>query len=47
MFTDIHFGVKGNSPLRQKMCAMAVKCIVDEIKRRRIENVVFCGDFFH
>lgn len=47
MFTDIHFGVKGNSPLRQKMCAMTVKCIVDEMKKQSIKNVVFCGDFFH
>ena len=26
---------------------MTVKCIVDEMKKRSIKNVVFCGDFFH
>ena len=31
VFTDQHFGVKSNSPLRQKIGAMAIKSILDAI----------------
>ena len=47
VFTDQHFGVKGNSPLRQKIGAMAVKCMLDAISRDSIDNIIFCGDYFH
>jgi metallophosphoesterase superfamily enzyme len=47
VFTDQHFGVKGNSPLRQKIGALVIKKLLDAIDRRQISNVIFCGDYFH
>lgn len=47
VFTDQHFGVKGNSPLRQKIGAMAIKSMLDAISRDNIGSIIFCGDYFH
>ena len=47
VFTDQHFGVKSNSPLRQKIGVLAIKNILDAVKSRQIDNIVFCGDYFH
>lgn len=47
VFTDHHFGVKGNSPLRQKIGALVIKKILDAIQRDNISNIIFCGDYFH
>lgn len=47
VFTDHHFGVKSNSPKRQVIAAKAIKCILNEIDASKIENVIFCGDYFH
>ena len=47
VFTDHHFGVKGNSPSRQKIGAMAIKDILDAISAYSIKNIIFCGDYFH
>ena len=47
VFTDQHFGVKGNAPSRQKIGIKAIKCILDEIDQSRISNIIFCGDYFH
>ena len=47
VFTDQHFGIKGNSPLRQRIGAMAIKKMLDAIDKDNISNVIFCGDYFH
>ncbi len=47
VFTDQHFGVKGNSPLRQKIGVLAIKRILDAIDKDSIHNIIFCGDYFH
>lgn len=47
VFTDQHFGVKGNASSRQKIGILAIKGMVDTIQRRNIKNVIFCGDYFH
>lgn len=47
VFTDQHFGVKSNSPLRQRIGALAVKKMLDAIDKDCIQNIVFCGDYFH
>lgn len=47
VFTDQHFGVKGNSPKRQVIGAKAIKCILDDIQAKGIDNIIFCGDYFH
>lgn len=47
VFTDQHFGIKGNSPLRQKIGAMVIKKILDYIDKEKTSNIVFCGDYFH
>lgn len=47
VFTDHHFGVKGNSPSRQKIGAIAIKSILDTIAKENVSNIIFCGDYFH
>lgn len=47
VFTDQHFGVKSNSPLRHKIGIMAIKSILDAVSRDNVQNIVFCGDYFH
>lgn len=47
LFTDQHFGVKSNSPLRQKIGVMAIKKILDALSRDKVSNIIFCGDYFH
>ena len=47
VFTDQHFGVRSNSPLRQRIGAVAIKKILDAAKEDDIANIIFCGDYFH
>lgn len=47
VFSDQHFGIKGNSALRQKIGVQAVKEILAYAKSNGVENIVFCGDWFH
>lgn len=47
VFTDQHFGIKGNSQLRQKIGILAIKHMLDCIKAEKIQNVIFMGDYFH
>ena len=47
VFTDHHFGLKSNSPSRQKIGIKAIKDILDAISKQSISNVIFCGDYFH
>jgi len=47
VFTDQHFGVKSNSPLRQKIGALVIKRLLDAVSRDNIASIIFCGDYFH
>lgn len=47
VFSDQHFGVKGNSPLRQKIGVQAIKEILSYAKKSKAKNIIFCGDWFH
>lgn len=47
LFTDIHFGLKGNSTSRLNIAVKAIKCILDTIKKNKIANVIFAGDLLH
>lgn len=47
VFTDQHFGVKGNAPSRQRMSAMAMKKIIDAVDKHNVSVCIFCGDYFH
>ena len=47
VFTDQHFGVKGNSPSRQRIGALVIKKILDAATKEDIHNIIFCGDYFH
>lgn len=47
IFTDQHFGVKNNSPLRQKIGVMAIKQMLSTIANEKISNAIFMGDYFH
>ena len=47
VFSDQHFGVKGNSPLRQKIGVQAIKEILSYAKKSKAQNIIFCGDWFH
>ena len=47
VFTDHHFGLKSNSPSRQKIGARAIKSILDAIDSQHISSIIFCGDYFH
>ena len=47
VFSDQHFGVKSNSPLRQKIGIQAIKEILSYAKKNSVKNIIFCGDWFH
>ena len=47
VFSDQHFGVKSNSPLRQKIGVQVVKDLILYSKKNKVSNIIFCGDWFH
>ena len=47
VFTDQHFGVKGNSPSRQRISAMAMKKVINAVDEHNVSTCIFCGDYFH
>ena len=47
VFTDQHFGVKGNAQSRQRIGALVIKKLLDTIDNYHIQNIIFCGDYFH
>jgi DNA repair exonuclease SbcCD nuclease subunit len=46
-FTDIHFGLKGNSPAHLKDCEEFVDWYIDEAKKAGCETGIFLGDWSH
>lgn len=47
MFTDIHFGLRGNSVEHNKTCINFIKWMINECKARNIKKCAFLGDYFH
>lgn len=47
IFTDQHFGIKGNSQLRQAIGVNVIDRIIDTVDELGVKNIVFAGDYFH
>lgn len=46
LFTDIHFGAKGNSELHNTDCVNFIKWFIEEIKKDKdIDSIIFLGDW--
>ena len=46
-FTDIHFGLKGNSRIHNDDCEEFVKWFVEQAKAEGCETCIFLGDWHH
>ena len=47
MFTDIHFGMKGNSRVHNQDCEDFVDWFIETAKANGCETGIFCGDWNH
>ena len=47
VFTDIHFGLKGNSKVHNQDCEEFVDWFIQTAKERGCETAIFCGDWHH
>lgn len=47
VFSDLHLGVHQNSSTWHKIAIDWVQWYADELKKNNIEDIIFCGDFFH
>ena len=47
VFTDIHFGLKGNSKIHNDDCEAFVDWYIDQAKENNCETGIFCGDWHH
>lgn len=47
IWSDQHFGIKGNSPSRQKICIEVVKKLLEFAKSEGVSNIISAGDWFH
>lgn len=47
VFTDIHFGLKGNSKVHNQDCEEFVDWFIDQAKENGCETGIFCGDWHH
>jgi DNA repair exonuclease SbcCD nuclease subunit len=47
VFTDIHFGMKGNSKVHNQDCEDFVDWFIDTAKANGCETGIFCGDWNH
>jgi hypothetical protein len=47
VFTDIHFGLKGNSRLHNDDCEEFVDWFIEQAKENNCETAIFCGDWHH
>lgn len=46
MFTDIHWGAKGNSVLHNNDCLDYIDWFIDNVKRTNADGIIFMGDWF-
>jgi DNA repair exonuclease SbcCD nuclease subunit len=47
VFTDIHFGLKGNSKVHNDDCEEFVDWFIEQAKEHGCETGIFCGDWHH
>lgn len=47
VFTDIHFGLKGNSKAHNQDCEDFIDWFIDTAKANGCETGIFCGDWHH
>jgi len=47
VFTDIHFGLKGNSKIHNDDCENFVDWYIERAKEHGCETGIFCGDWHH
>ena len=47
VFTDIHFGLKGNSRVHNDDCEEFVDWFIEQAKENNCETAIFCGDWHH
>jgi DNA repair exonuclease SbcCD nuclease subunit len=47
VFTDIHFGLKGNSKVHNDDCEEFIDWFIDQAKENGCETGIFCGDWHH
>ena len=47
VFTDIHFGMKGNSKIHNQDCEDFVDWFIETAKANGCETGIFCGDWHH
>ena len=47
MFTDIHFGLKGNSRVHNDDCEEFIDWYIEQAKANGCETGIFCGDWHH
>jgi len=47
VFTDIHFGLKGNSKVHNQDCEDFIDWYIDTAKAAGCETGIFCGDWHH
>ena len=47
VFTDIHFGLKGNSKIHNDDCEAFVDWYINQAKENNCETGIFCGDWHH
>ena len=47
VFTDIHFGLKGNSKIHNNDCEEFIDWFIETAKKNGCETGIFCGDWHH
>ena len=47
VFTDIHFGLKGNSKIHNDDCERFIDWYISKAKENNCETGIFCGDWHH
>lgn len=47
IFTDLHIGVHKDSKYWHDITWQWANWFVDEMKKRKIKDIIFCGDYFH
>ena len=47
VFTDIHFGLKGNSKVHNEDCERFIDWYIEQAQKNNCETGIFCGDWHH
>lgn len=47
LWSDIHFGLRGNSKEHNELCLEYMQWMIDEAKKDGIKTAIFMGDYFH